>query len=57
MGRWRQAWPLERTELGAPERMPREEGSGYLVEELDLVRWFVGQGFGLLSRVWRVKAL
>jgi hypothetical protein len=30
--------------------------SGCLVEELDLVRWPVGERLRFLSRAWRVKA-
>ena len=39
---------LERTAPWAVERMRRKGSSGCLVEELDLVRWTVGQRLGLL---------
>ncbi len=54
--RWRQSCRLERTEPWAAERMPREEGSGDLVEEFDLRRWSVGEGLRLLGGEFQTPA-
>jgi len=50
-GRWEvEVHFFERTAANEAAGTPTEGISGYLVEELELVRWLVGQRLGLLSR-------